>query len=122
MRSRSRGWRISATANTPGATPLRDGEVDHALARQQAAFVARAEHLVQRVERRGSGPCMPGMSGTRPVALASATISTIVFEPSTNSTSMRGFMLRRVASSTYASGVASILNALFLPLPAATIG
>ena len=36
---------------------------------------------------------MPGMSGTRPVALAIATISTIVLEPSTNSTSMRGFML-----------------------------
>ena len=33
------------------------------------------------------------MSGTSPVALAIATISTIVFEPSTNSTSMRGFML-----------------------------
>src|SRR5690349_16040888 len=47
---------------------------------------------------------MPGMSGTRPVALASATISTIVFEPSTNSTSMGGFMFLRAASSTYAAG------------------
>ena len=41
---------------------------------------------------------MPGLSGTRPVALAIAAISTMVFEPSTNSTSMRGFMLRRTAS------------------------
>jgi hypothetical protein len=32
------------------------------------------------------------------VALAIAAISTIVFEPSTNSTSIRGFMLRRFAS------------------------
>ena len=45
------------------------------------------------------GPCMPGTSGTRPVALAMAHISTIVFDPSTNSTSMRGFMFRRMASS-----------------------
>ena len=41
---------------------------------------------------------MPGTSGLRPVALATAVISTIVLEPSTNSTSMRGFMLRARAS------------------------
>ena len=33
-----------------------------------------------------------------PVQLAMATISTMVFEPSTNSTSMRAFMLRALAS------------------------
>ena len=36
---------------------------------------------------------------TGPVALATAAISTMVFDPSTNSTSMRGFMFRRFASS-----------------------
>jgi len=48
--------------------------------------------------RAAAGPCMPGTSGTRPVAFATATISTIVFEPSTNSVSMRAFMLRAFAS------------------------
>jgi len=56
------------------------------------------------------------------VALAIAVISIIVFEPSTNSTSMRGFMFRRAASSRYSSGVASTRNGLFLPLPAAITG
>ena len=36
--------------------------------------------------------------GTRPVAFATAVISIAVFEPSTNSTSMRAFMLRSRAS------------------------
>ena len=49
--------------------------------------------------RVAAGPCMPGTSGTRPVQLAIATISTMVLEPSTNSTSMRAFMLRALASS-----------------------
>ena len=49
--------------------------------------------------RSAAGPCMPGTSGTRPVALAMQAISTMVLDPSTNSTSMRGFMFRRWASS-----------------------
>ena len=47
-------------------------------------------------------PRITGRIGTRAFAaswMAIATISTIVFEPSTNSTSMRGFMFRRFASS-----------------------
>ena len=49
--------------------------------------------------RRHMHPRMPGLSGMRPVALAIAAISTMVLDPSTNSTSMRGFMCRRIASS-----------------------
>ena len=63
---------------------------------------------------------MPGLSGISPVALAIAAISTMVLEPSTNSTSMRGFMFRCVASARYSSGVASMFSGLFLPLPALT--
>ena len=64
---------------------------------------------------------MPGTSGTRPVQLAIATISIMVFEPSTNSTSMRAFMLRALASASYSAGTASNFSGLFLPLPAQTI-
>ena len=72
--------------------------------------------------RVAAGPCMPGTSGTSPVQLAIATISTMVLEPSTNSTSMRGVHVAlRAASSSYSAGMASNFSGLFLPLPAQTI-
>ena len=63
---------------------------------------------------------MPGTSGTRPVALETAAISTIVLVPSLKALSILGFMPLVAASATQASGVAARSMMLFLPLPRAT--
>ena len=120
MRSITRGWRGLTMQNTPGATPLPRVK-STTPERERMPPSSFVQSTCASTSRSAWGPCMPGTSGTRPVALASAVISTMVLEPSTNSTSMRGFMLRAFASAANSSGTASGLKALFFALPAQTI-
>ena len=99
IRSRTRGWSISATTKTPGATPLPTVKSTRPSPDESTPPSAFGTSTVLSSSREHAGPCIPGLSGRRPVALAMAAISTMVLEPSTNSTSIRGFMWRRVASS-----------------------
>ena len=65
-------------------------------------------------------PCIPSISILKSRKLASAAISTIVFEPSTKLVNIFGFIFFEVASFANKSGVAYLLNGLFLPLPIET--
>ena len=105
------------TTKTPGAIPrpYSTTPVDSRI--PPSAFGRYTSAMVFGVT---SGPCMPGTSGTKPMALASEVISTMVFVPSTNEASILGFMPSAAARSATVSGLPVRSSGLFLPFPAHT--
>ena len=98
MRSMMRGCSASTMHEDAGRDALADGVVDDALLDEDAAVLPRDQHLDHLVAV-GLGAVHARHVGHQAGGVGDRAISTMVLEPSTNSTSMRGFMFRRVASS-----------------------
>ena len=102
-------------AKTPGAKlPVEYSTVPRCVNRPPSTF---GTNCCTNSSTSTFAPCIPGTSGTRPVAFDTAAISTIVFVPSMKDARILGFMSFDSASPWHRSGVIDGSIGLFLHLP-----